>query len=77
MKLFDLPVSAGTGNFIDSSNYEIISLPQNKVPDDTDYALRISGDSMEPLYHDGQYVFIKSVESFVYAVENAQPNRLS
>ena len=63
VKLFDLPVSAGTGNFIDSSNYEIISLPQNKVPDDTDYALRISGDSMEPLYHDGQYVFIKSVES--------------
>ena len=63
VKLYDIPVSAGTGNFIDTSEYEIISLPQNKVPDGTDYALHISGDSMEPLYHDGQYVFIKSVES--------------
>ena len=63
VKLYDISVSAGTGNFIDTSDYETISLPQSKVPDGTDYALRVSGDSMEPLYHDGQYVFVKSSES--------------
>lgn len=57
--LYDLPVSAGTGLFLDSDNYE--SYDSSSVPPDANFAVRISGDSMEPELHDGQVVFVKSV----------------
>jgi len=57
--LYDLPVSAGTGVFLDDSSAEKIRFAASTVPEGTDYCLRISGDSMEPDYHDGQYVFVQ------------------
>ena len=57
IKLFNIPVSAGTGEFLDSDAYEIIDIGNN-VPETTDFALRISGNSMEPEYHDRQIVWI-------------------
>ena len=60
-RLYDIPVSAGTGNFLDESGYEMIEAP-DFVPSHADYALRISGDSMEPLFQDGQVVWIESRE---------------
>lgn len=62
IKLFDIPVSAGTGEFLDSDSYELIEI-QNNIPDTTDFALRISGNSMEPEYHDGQIVFVHKQDS--------------
>lgn len=56
--LYDLPVSAGTGLFLDSDNYE--SIESDDIPPDANFAVRISGDSMEPELHDGQVVFVKS-----------------
>ena len=53
-----LPVSAGTGAFLDEGNFEMIRFPENKVPDGADFGIRISGDSMEPVYHDGQIVWV-------------------
>jgi len=58
LRLYDIPVSAGTGNFLDDSGYEMIEAP-NYVPIAVDFALRISGDSMEPLMQDGQVIWVK------------------
>ncbi len=58
LPLYELPVSAGTGEFLDNSYYEMIEVPQS-VPGSADFALRIHGDSMTPKYLDGQIVWIR------------------
>ena len=62
LRLYDIPASAGTGNFLDDSGYEMIEAP-GYVPDAADFALRVSGDSMEPLFQDGQVIWIKEQET--------------
>lgn len=53
---------AGTGGFFDDAGFptgagwEEIAFPN--VPDENTYALEISGDSMEPLYRDGDTVIV-------------------
>ena len=61
LRLYDIPASAGAGNFLDDSGYDMIEAP-GYVPDAVDFALRVSGDSMEPLLQDGQMIWIKSQE---------------
>ena len=61
-KLYDIPVSAGTGNFLDDSSYEMIEAP-GFVPPSADFALRVSGDSMEPLFQDGRVVWVKAQDA--------------
>jgi SOS-response transcriptional repressor LexA len=61
-RLYDIPVSAGTGNFLDDSSYEEIEAP-DFVPSSADFALRISGDSMKPLFEDGRVVWVKSTQA--------------
>ncbi len=56
-RLYDLPVSAGTGELLLGDTYEECTFSED-VPDDADYCLRISGDSMEPHFHNGQIVFV-------------------
>jgi len=58
LRLYDIPVSAGAGNFLDDSGYEEIEVP-SYVPVAVDFALRISGDSMEPHILDGQVIWVK------------------
>ena len=55
-------VSAGTGVYLDGSDFEMKSYPENTVPDDADFALHVSGISMEPVYNDGQTVWVKRCE---------------
>lgn len=54
--LFDIAVCAGNGNFVDEnvkhSDFETINT-------DADFALRISGKSMEPSIKDGAVVLVK------------------
>lgn len=57
LHLFDLPVSAGTGELLLGESYEDYT-PTSAVPEDADFCLRISGDSMEPHFHDGQIVYV-------------------
>lgn len=54
---YDDAVSAGTGQYIGTSQRETITLP---VDFDADYVVPVNGDSMEPEYHDGDYIFIES-----------------
>lgn len=57
IKLYDLSVSAGTGNWLgdENINYEEISTANRRA----DFALRISGDSMSPEINDGDIVLVK------------------
>lgn len=57
LRLYDMPVSAGVGNYLDSNEYEMIEV-ESTVPGSTDYAVRISGDSMMPRFVDNQIIFV-------------------
>jgi len=61
IRLYDIPVSAGLGNFLDDGGYSEIEAP-SYVPVAVDFALRVSGDSMEPLILDGQVIWVKEQE---------------
>ncbi len=63
ISLFDLPVSAGVGVYLDESKAESISIPVGEKTADADYALRIAGDSMEPKYHNGDILLVQSTDS--------------
>ena len=58
-----LPVSAGTGAFLDEENFESVSFPESQIPSGAEFGVRVSGDSMEPAYHDGQIVWVKRCET--------------
>jgi len=61
LRLYDAPASAGTGNFLDDCGHVLIEVP-DYVTAAVDFALRVSGDSMEPLLQDGQIIWIKEQE---------------
>ena len=61
--LYDLPVSAGPGVYLDDELAEPISIPMNDKTESVSFALRISGNSMEPKYHDGDIVLVENAES--------------
>lgn len=60
--LYDLPVSAGTGVYLFDSVATDIAILDNAKTAEADYALRISGDSMEPKYHDRDVLLIQECE---------------
>lgn len=57
--LYEMPVSTGTG--IDLSGYdkEEIKVKPGIEVEQADFCLKISGDSMEPDFHDGDIVLVK------------------
>lgn len=57
-------VSAGTGLYLDDEQVETISFGADMVPVSTDFCLKVNGDSMEPTFHNGDYVFIKRETEF-------------
>ena len=61
--LYDLPVSAGPGEFLDESAGEEIYIPDNSRTAEADFALKISGNSMEPKYRDGDILLVEDCES--------------
>ena len=56
--LFDMPVSAGVGVFVDTPSTDDIVIPDNDRTREADFALRISGNSMEPKYRDGDVLLV-------------------
>ena len=61
--LYDMPVSAGVGEFLaDSTRIEDIVIPDDPRTAEADYALRINGDSMEPKYRSGDILLIQSAD---------------
>ncbi len=62
--LYDMPVSAGAGEFLaDSARVEDIVIPDDLRTAEADYALRINGDSMEPKYRSGDILLIQSADT--------------
>lgn len=53
---YDQPASAGTGQYLNDVRVEQIELP---IEVDADFVVPIYGDSMEPEYHSGDYVFVE------------------
>jgi len=58
LRLYEIPVSAGLGNYLDGGDYSMIEA-DDLVPDTADYAVRVSGDSMMPRFIDQQIIFIQ------------------
>ncbi len=57
LPLYDLAASAGTGQILDGESCEPIDAAD--APERADFAVRIAGDSMEPLIHDGSVVWVR------------------
>ena len=57
-------VSAGTGLYLDDEQVETINFGADMVPSGTDFCLKVNGDSMEPMFNNGDYVFIKRETDF-------------
>lgn len=53
---YDQPASAGTGQYLNDVQVEQVELP---IEVNADFVIPIYGDSMEPEYHSGDYVFVK------------------
>lgn len=60
-KWFPMPMSAGTGQPAGSDEPEELELTK-RPPRGTSYIAPVSGNSMEPTYHDGDKLFIRSCE---------------
>ena len=57
--LFEFSACAGDGFFIDAN------IPHKDIPDDTggaDFAVQVSGNSMEPTIKDGSIIYVKQAE---------------
>lgn len=65
MTEYDHAPSAGTGNYLDEWDIpkSTISVPDTSATRKADFVLRVSGNSMEPEYHDGDRVLVKSQDS--------------
>jgi len=62
MKVALTRASAGTGNFLDDENFEEMEVLE-PVPENADFGVHISGDSMEPRFHDEELVWIEQTEA--------------
>ncbi len=59
MSVSILPASAGFGEALDSNLFERRPFPASSVPAGASFAVRVSGDSMEPVLQDGQYAWVE------------------
>lgn len=64
LPLYSIAVSAGTGQFLDSEDYEMTEVGP-EVPENANFGVRVAGDSMEPQFHDGQTVWIRQQHSLM------------
>lgn len=60
---YTLPASAGTGNILDSELAEELLVTESLEAEQADFVISVSGDSMEPTYHNGDKVFVEKCDS--------------
>ena len=64
MPIANMPAAAGTGNLLDDSeHYDMVSFPEDQVNPRADVGIRVSGDSMEPVFQDGQTVWVEKCDT--------------
>ena len=64
LPLYSLAVSAGTGQFLDGEDYEMVEVGA-EVPEGAHFGVRVAGNSMEPRFHDGQTVWVRQQRSLM------------
>lgn len=58
--LYALSAGAGNGVFLDSNDYELIDITLDSMSEQATFAVRVSGDSMEPKYSTGDILLVKT-----------------
>ena len=61
--LYDMPVSAGVGLYLDEDAATSIQIPNTEKTHEADYALRIRGNSMEPRFHNEDILLVESTDA--------------
>lgn len=62
LTVYEEPTAAGFGNYLSASPAEHTEqYPAGIIPRGTNYGVPISGDSMEPKFHNGSTAFVQSV----------------
>lgn len=59
LPLYYMPVSAGSGNYLDTTDFELIQVADVSYASKADFAVRISGDSMEPRFSTGDIILVQ------------------
>lgn len=59
----ELKVSAGTGEFLSDDNKSVITISDTPLNRSASYVVQVSGDSMEPEYHDKDMLLVKEQET--------------
>lgn len=59
-KVFYTTVSAGSGSFLEGEDYKMYSSPD--IPEKASFGVYVSGDSMEPRYHNKELIWIEQTE---------------
>lgn len=58
---YNISAGAGIGSYLQDQEYTMVRVPGNVVTTQADFAVGISGDSMEPDFSDGDTVLVKSM----------------
>ena len=66
LPLYLMPVSAGTGTILDSGGHETIDVRATFSTEQADFALRVSGNSMEPRFRDGDIVLVHQQNTLLF-----------
>lgn len=63
LPLFLLPVSAGTGTILDGDESETVEVRNTRISARADFALRVTGNSMEPKFHNADLLLVEKATS--------------
>ena len=63
LDFYNYPASAGIGNLLEGEVAEELWVKDTPTSQRADFALSISGDSMEPTYHDGERVLVERCDA--------------
>lgn len=60
LPLYDTGASAGTGVFLDSNTYDMIAIQDDYATRRANFAVWVTGDSMEPRFSNGDLVLVRT-----------------